>query len=53
MMIEFFKSIPFEIEEAAILDGASPFGIFKDIYLPFGCPCPGKSLSGRFHCQLG
>ena len=36
MMTEFFKSIPFEIEEAAILDGASPFGIFKDIYLPFG-----------------
>ena len=36
MMTEFFKSIPFEIEEAAILDGASPFDIFKDIYLPFG-----------------
>ena len=38
MMTEFFKSIPFEIEEAAILDGASSFGIFKDIYLPFGAP---------------
>ena len=54
MMTEFFKSIPFEIEEAAILDGASPFGIYLQGYLSaFWCPCPGKSLSGRLHCQLG
>ena len=34
----FFKSIPREIEEAAVLDGCSAFGIYWRIVLPLGAP---------------
>ena len=34
MMTQFFKSLPRELEEAAMMDGASRFGIFFRIVLP-------------------
>lgn len=34
VLISFFEDIPFEIEEAAYLDGCSKFGIFMKIVLP-------------------
>ncbi|GAB1821801.1 carbohydrate ABC transporter permease [Herbidospora sp. RD11066] len=34
----FFRSIPHEVEEAAILDGCSPFGFFWRILLPMARP---------------
>ncbi|WP_242384277.1 carbohydrate ABC transporter permease [Thermobispora bispora] len=34
----FFRSIPIEIEEAAIIDGCSPFGFFWRILLPMARP---------------
>ena len=34
----FFRSIPREIEEAAVLDGCSAFGIYWRIVLPLGAP---------------
>lgn len=37
----FFRSIPVEIEEAAIIDGCSPFGFFWRILLPMARPALG------------
>lgn len=41
-----FRSIPRELEEAARLEGASQFTIFRTIYLPLGLP--GLAVSGIF-----
>lgn len=38
MLREFFSSIPVELEEAALLDGASVFQIYRHIYLPLSLP---------------
>lgn len=38
MLTQFFKSVPKEIEEAAHIDGASSFQIYKDIVLPLSRP---------------
>ncbi len=38
LMKQFFESIPTEIEEAARIDGASPFQIFRMITLPMAGP---------------
>lgn len=35
---QFFLTIPKELEEAATIDGCSPFGIFARIYLPLSKP---------------
>ena len=37
-MVQFFKNIPAEFEEAAYVDGASPFKIFWRIMLPNAVP---------------
>lgn len=34
----FFEQIPYEIKEAALIDGASNFQIYKNIYLPLARP---------------
>jgi len=34
----FFKSLPSELEEAAVLDGASEYGVFWKVMLPLGMP---------------
>lgn len=38
MLKDFFKSLPVEIEEAALMDGASPWQIFSRILLPLSQP---------------
>ena len=38
LMLGFFASIPPEVEEAAVIDGASPFGVFWRICLPMVLP---------------
>ncbi len=38
LLRQFFLSIPYELEEAAILDGASRFGIYSKIILPLSKP---------------
>ncbi|MDF1521358.1 MAG: carbohydrate ABC transporter permease [Trueperaceae bacterium] len=38
LMLGFFASIPNEVEEAAVIDGASPFGVFWRICLPMVLP---------------
>ena len=35
---QFFLGIPRELKEAAILDGATPFGVFWQIFLPLSKP---------------
>lgn len=41
-----FRSIPFELNEAAMLEGASPFRIFRSICLPLAMP--GVAVSAIF-----
>jgi multiple sugar transport system permease protein len=38
LMTEFFKTFPPSLEEAATIDGASPFAIYRLIYLPLATP---------------
>ncbi|HSM54842.1 MAG TPA: carbohydrate ABC transporter permease [Candidatus Sulfomarinibacteraceae bacterium] len=38
MLREFFATIPDELVEAAVLDGASTFRIYKDVFLPVSLP---------------
>ena len=38
MLTQFFKSIPHELEEAALIDGASRFQIYYQVILPLGRP---------------
>jgi ABC-type glycerol-3-phosphate transport system permease component len=38
MLTQFFKSIPRDLEEAAHIDGASQFQIYKDVILPLARP---------------
>jgi ABC-type glycerol-3-phosphate transport system permease component len=38
LLTQFFKAIPRELEEAAYIDGASRFQIYKDVILPLARP---------------
>ena len=38
VLINFFKTVPSELEEAAQIDGMGYFGIMKDIFLPLSIP---------------
>jgi N-acetylglucosamine transport system permease protein len=38
MLTGFFQSLPVELEEAAIIDGASDFRVFFDVMLPLASP---------------
>lgn len=38
LLMGFFKSLPVEIEEAAIVDGCSPFGAFIKMAIPLSLP---------------
>ena len=38
MLTQFLKAIPHELEEAALIDGASYFQIYKDVVLPLARP---------------
>jgi len=41
LMRQFFRSIPFELDEAAYIDGCSKWGIFRRIALPLSKPALG------------
>jgi len=38
VLINFFKTIPHELEEAALIDGMGYFGIMRNIFLPLSIP---------------
>jgi len=38
LLTEFFKTVPASLEEAATIDGASPFAIYRHIFLPLSTP---------------
>ncbi len=38
MLTQFFKAVPYELEEAAFIDGANRFQIYKDVLLPLSRP---------------
>jgi len=38
LLRQFFRGLPRELEDAARIDGASPFGIFRMIVLPLSRP---------------
>ncbi len=38
ILTEFMRQIPKELEEAALLDGCSPFGVFAKIFFPLSGP---------------
>jgi multiple sugar transport system permease protein len=38
LLTEFFKTVPRELEDAAVIDGASPFGAYLRIFLPLAGP---------------
>ena len=38
VLINFFKSIPRELEEAALIDGMGYFGIMRNIFIPLSIP---------------
>lgn len=38
MMVQFFRSIPFELQEAAMIDGCGPWRIYWNILLPLSLP---------------
>lgn len=39
VLLNFFRGIPKEVKEAAIIDGVSDFGMLLRIYLPLAVPC--------------
>lgn len=38
MLLNFFRNVPKELEEAAVVDGAGHFVILKDVFLPVSIP---------------
>ncbi len=38
VLINFFKTIPIELEEAALIDGMGYFGIMRNIFIPLSIP---------------
>src|SRR5690606_2109453 len=48
MLTEFFREIPREIEESALMDGCSPTAIFLKIILPLARPALGAVLIFSF-----
>ena len=38
LMVQFMRGIPRELDEAAVIDGASPFRIFRHVILPLSRP---------------
>ncbi|MFI7426330.1 carbohydrate ABC transporter permease [Micromonospora sp. NPDC049836] len=38
LMVQFMRGIPRELDEAAKIDGASPFGVFRHVILPLSRP---------------
>jgi multiple sugar transport system permease protein len=38
LMVQFMRGIPRELDEAAVIDGASPYGVFRHVVLPLSRP---------------
>ena len=38
LLVSFFRGVPYEIEEAAIIDGSGPMGVLTNVYLPCSVP---------------
>ncbi|GAA2362648.1 carbohydrate ABC transporter permease [Saccharopolyspora halophila] len=38
VLTSFFREIPFELEESALIDGATPFSAFRKVILPLAVP---------------
>jgi multiple sugar transport system permease protein len=38
LMVQFFRSIPFEIQESAMIDGCNPLQIYRHILMPLSLP---------------
>ena len=38
LLRQYFMGLPHELEEAAVLDGAGPWQVFRRVYLPLGLP---------------
>ncbi|MEU0079351.1 carbohydrate ABC transporter permease [Micromonospora tulbaghiae] len=38
LMVQFMRGIPRELDEAATIDGASPYGVFRHVVLPLSRP---------------
>jgi len=38
LMVQFMRGIPRELDEAAVIDGASPFSVFRHVVLPLSRP---------------
>ena len=34
LLVSFFRGVPYEIEEAAIIDGSGPLGVLTNVYIP-------------------
>ncbi len=38
LMVQFMRGIPRELDEAAVIDGASPYSVFRHVILPLSRP---------------
>ena len=50
VLLNFFRQLPKEIEEAAIIDGASQFSVLTKIFLPLSVPCLATLI---LFCSIG
>jgi len=48
LLVQFFRSIPRELDEAAMIDGCSPWGIYWRIILPLSLPALGTTAIFTF-----
>lgn len=53
LLLGFFKSIPRDLDEAAMMDGNSRFGSFLKVALPLALPGIGTCIVFAFSLQLG
>jgi multiple sugar transport system permease protein len=53
LLLGFFKSIPRDLDEAALIDGNSKFGSFLKVALPLALPGIGTCIVFAFSLQLG
>ena len=52
MLTNYFRTIPDEIEQAALIDGCTRFGVIWRITLPLADPSPGDGRHLHVHDRL-